>query len=139
MATAKAAAKTDKKGNVEQAMEIIEGLTLIEMSELVKALEEKFGVTAAAPIAAMPMGAGAGAPAQAAAEEKTEFDVILSTVGPEKIKVIKVVRAITGLGLKEAKDLVEGVPKPIKEAVSKDEAASIKKQIEEVGGAVEVK
>lgn len=138
MATVKAAAKTDKKGNVDQAMEIIEGLTLLEMSELVKALEDKFGVTAAAPMAVMPMGM-AGAPAQAAVEEKTEFDVILSTVGPEKIKVIKVVRAITSLGLKEAKDLVEGVPKPIKEAVSKDEAASIKKQIEEVGGAVEVK
>jgi large subunit ribosomal protein L7/L12 len=139
MATAKAAAKTDKKSNVEQAMEIIEGLTLLEMSELVKALEEKFGVTAAAPIAAMAMGAVAGAPAQAAVEEKTEFDVILSTIGPEKIKVIKVVRAITSLGLKEAKDLVEGVPKPIKEGASKDEAASIKKQIEEVGGAVEIK
>jgi large subunit ribosomal protein L7/L12 len=139
MATAKAAAKTDKKGNVEQAMEIIEGLTLLEMAELVKALEEKFGVTAAAPIAAMPMGAVAGAPAQAAAEEKTEFDVILSNIGAEKIKVIKVVRAITGLGLKEAKDLVEGVPKPIKEGASKDEVASIKKQIEEVGGAVEIK
>ena len=139
MATAKATAKTDKKSNVEQAMEIIEGLTLLEMSELVKALEEKFGVTAAAPIAAMPMGHAAGAPAQAAVEEKTEFDVILSNVGAEKIKVIKVVRAITGLGLKEAKDLVEGAPKPIKEGASKDQAASIKKQIEEVGGAVEIK
>jgi len=139
MATVKAAAKADKKSNIEQAMEIIEGLTLLEMSELVKALEEKFGVTAAAPMAAMPMAGGAGAPAQAAVEEKTEFDVILSNIGAEKIKVIKVVRAITGLGLKEAKDLVEGAPKPIKESVSKDEAASIKKQIEEVGGAVEVK
>jgi large subunit ribosomal protein L7/L12 len=139
MATAKAAAKADKKSNVEQAMEIIEGLTLLEMSELVKALEEKFGVTAAAPMAMMPMGGAAGAPAQAAAEEKTEFDVILSNIGAEKIKVIKVVRAITSLGLKEAKDLVEGTPKPIKEGVSKDEAASIKKQIEEVGGAVEIK
>ena len=139
MVTAKAAAKADKKSNIEQAMEIIEGLTLLEMSELVKALEEKFGVTAAAPMAAMPMAGAAGAPAQAAAEEQTEFDVILSNIGAEKIKVIKVVRAITGLGLKEAKDLVEGTPKPIKEGVSKDEAASIKKQIEEVGGAVEVK
>ncbi len=137
MSTAKAAAKTDKKSNVDQAMEIIEGLTLLEMSELVKALEDKFGVTAAAPIAAMPM--GAAAPAQAAVEEKTEFDVVLSNVGAEKIKVIKVVRAITGLGLKEAKDLVESAPKPIKEGASKDEAASIKKQIEEVGGAVEIK
>ena len=139
MATVKAAAKADKKSNIEQAMEIIEGLTLLEMSELVKALEEKFGVTAAAPMAAMPMAGGAGAPAQAAVEEKTEFDVILSNIGAEKIKVIKVVRAITSLGLKEAKDLVEGTPKPIKEGVSKDEAASIKKQIEEVGGAVEIK
>jgi large subunit ribosomal protein L7/L12 len=138
MATAKAAAKTDQKSNVEQAIEIIEGLTLLEMSELVKALEDKFGVTAAAPMAMMPMGAAAGAP-EAAVEEKTEFDVVLSNIGAEKIKVIKVVRAITGLGLKEAKDLVESVPKPIKEAVSKDEAASIKKQIEEVGGAVEIK
>jgi large subunit ribosomal protein L7/L12 len=138
MATAKAAAKTDQKSNVEQAMEIIEGLTLLEMSELVKALEDKFGVAAAAPMAMMPMGAAAGAP-EAAVEEKTEFDVVLSNIGAEKIKVIKVVRAITGLGLKEAKDLVESVPKPIKEAVSKDEAASIKKQIEEVGGAVEIK
>jgi len=139
MSTAKAAAKTDKKSNVDQAMEIIEGLTLLEMSELVKALEEKFGVTAAAPMVAMPMGGAAGGAAQAAVEEKTEFDVILSNIGAEKIKVIKVVRAITGLGLKEAKDLVEGAPKAIKEGVSKDEAASIKKQIEEVGGAVEVK
>ena len=127
MATVKAAAKADKKSNIEQAMEIIEGLTLLEMSELVKALEEKVGVTAAAPMAAMPMAGGAGAPAQAAVEEKTEFDVILSNIGAEKIKVIKVVRAITGLGLKEAKDLVEGAPKPIKEGVPKDEAESIKK------------
>ncbi len=137
MTTAKAAVKADKKSNVEAAMEIIEGLTLLEMSELVKALEEKFGVTAAAPMAMMPM--AAAGPAQAAVEEKTEFDAILSVIGAEKIKVIKVVRAITGLGLKEAKDLVEGAPKPIKEGVSKDEAASIKKQIEEVGGSVEVK
>ena len=137
MATAKATAKAAKKSNVEQAMEIIEGLTLLEMSELVTNLEEKFGVTAAAPVAAMPAG-GAAAPAEAA-EEKTEFDVVLSNIGSEKIKVIKVVRAITGLGLKEAKDLVESAPKAIKEAVQKEEAESIKKQIEEVGGSVEVK
>jgi large subunit ribosomal protein L7/L12 len=139
MATAKAAkAKTTaKKGNVEAAMEIIESLTLLEMSELVKNLEDKFGVTAAAPIAAMPM-AGAGAPAEAA-EEKTEFDAILTNIGSEKIKVIKVVRTITSLGLKEAKDLVEGAPKAIKEGVNKEEADSIKKQIEEVGGTVELK
>jgi large subunit ribosomal protein L7/L12 len=132
MATAKAA----KKGNVEAAMEIIEGLTLLEMSELVKALEDKFGVTAAAPMAAMPV---AGAAAAEAVEEKTEFDAILKSIGSDKIKVIKVVRSITGLGLKEAKDLVEGAPKPIKEGVSKDEAESIKKQVEEVGGSVELK
>ena len=131
MATAKAA----KKDSVETAMEIIEGLTLLEMSELVKNLEDKFGVTAAAPVAAMPM---MGAVAEAA-EEQTEFDVILSSVGSEKIKVIKVVRAITSLGLKEAKELVESAPKAVKEGVDKAEAESIKKQIEEVGGGVEVK
>lgn len=132
MATAKAA----KKNNIEQAMEIIESLTLLEMSELVKNLEEKFGVTAAAPMAAMPM--MAGAPAEAA-EEQTEFDVILKSFGSEKIKVIKVVRAITSLGLKEAKNLVESAPTAIKEAVQKEEAESIKKQVEEVGGAIEIK
>ena len=132
MATAKAA----KKNNIEQAMEIIESLTLLEMSELVKNLEDKFGVTAAAPMAAMPM--MAGAPAEAA-EEQTEFDVILSSFGSEKIKVIKVVRAITSLGLKEAKNLVESAPTAIKEAVQKEEAESIKKQVEEVGGAIEIK
>jgi large subunit ribosomal protein L7/L12 len=134
MATAKKAAKS----KVEKAMDIIEGLTLIEMAELVKNLEDKFGVTAAAPVAAVAMpGAGAGVAAEA--EEKTEFDAVLSEIGSEKIKVIKVVRALTSLGLKEAKDLVEGAPKPIKEAVPKEEAESIKKQIEEVGGKVEIK
>ena len=125
--------------NAQTAMEAIEKLTLLEMSELVKALEDKFGVTAAAPMAfaAMP-GAGAGAGA-AAVEEKTEFDVILASAGAEKIKVIKVVRAITGLGLKEAKDLVEGAPKPVKEAIAKAEAEDIKKQLAEVGATVEVK
>ena len=134
MATAKKAAKDN---NVDAAMEIIENLTLLEMSELVKNLEDKFGVTAAAPVAAMPM-AGM-APAAAEVEEKTEFDAVLSTIGSEKIKVIKVVRAITALGLKEAKALVESAPAAIKEAVSKEEAETIKKQIEEVGGAVEIK
>jgi len=118
-------------------MEIIEGLTLLEMSELVTNLEDKFGVTAAAPVAALPM-AGAAAPAEAA-EEKTEFDVMLASIGSEKIKVIKVVRAITGLGLKEAKDLVESAPVAIKEGVEKEEAESIKKQVEEVGASVEIK
>jgi len=134
MATAKAA----KKSNVDAAMEIIEGLTLLEMSELVKNLEDKFGVTAAAPVAAMPVAGAAGAAAEAA-EEKTEFDVVLSSFGSDKIKVIKVVRAITGLGLKEAKELVESAPKPVKEGADKEEAESIKKQIEEVGGTVELK
>ncbi|MEQ8204053.1 MAG: 50S ribosomal protein L7/L12, partial [Smithellaceae bacterium] len=102
-----------------------------------KELEEKFGVSAAAPV--MMAAAAPGAAAAAPVEEQTEFNAILTGFGAEKIQVIKVVRAITGLGLKEAKDLVEGVPKPIKEAVSKDEAADIKKKIEEVGGTVEIK
>jgi large subunit ribosomal protein L7/L12 len=123
--------------NAQAAMEAIERLTLIEMSELVKALEDRFGVTAAAPVAfaAMPGAAGA-APA---AEEKTEFDVILASAGAEKIKVIKVVREITSLGLKEAKDLVEGAPKPVKEGVAKAEAEEIKKKLTEVGATVEIK
>jgi large subunit ribosomal protein L7/L12 len=124
----------------EDVVKFIENMTVLELSALVKELEEKFGVSAAAPVmaAAVMPGAAAGA-ATAAAEEKTEFDVVLTGFGAEKIQVIKVVRAITGLGLKEAKDLVEGVPKPIKEAASKDEAADIKKKIEEVGGTVEIK
>jgi large subunit ribosomal protein L7/L12 len=134
MATAKKAAKS----NVDAAMEIIEKLTLLEMSELVKNLEEKFDITAAAPVAAAPV-AGGAAQAAAPAEEKTEFEAVLSSIGSEKIKVIKVVRAITSLGLKEAKELVENAPSTIKEAVSKDEAESIKKKIEEVGGKVELK
>lgn len=121
----------------DDVVKFIEGMTVLELSELVKELEEKFGVSAAAPVAMM----AAAGPAAAAApvEEKTEFDAILTGFGSEKIQVIKVVRAITGLGLKEAKDLVDGVPKPIKEAVSKDEAAEIKKKIVEVGGTVEIK
>lgn len=121
----------------EEVVKFIEGMTVLELSELVKELEKKFGVSAAAPVAMA--AAPAGADAAAAAEEKTEFDVILTGFGEQKIQVIKVVRAITGLGLKEAKDLVEGIPKPIKEAISKDEAADIKKKIEEVGGTVDVK
>ena len=121
----------------EDVVKFIAEMSVLELSELVKELEQKFGVSAAAPVAV----AAAAGPAQAAApaEEKTEFDAVLTGFGEQKIQVIKVVRAITGLGLKEAKDLVEGVPKPIKEAVSKDEAADIKKKIEEVGGTVEVK
>ncbi|HBI47180.1 MAG TPA: 50S ribosomal protein L7/L12 [Smithella sp.] len=120
----------------DDVVKFIEGMTVLELSALVKELEEKFGVSAAAPMMAAVAAPGAAA---APAEEKTEFDVILTGFGAEKIQVIKVVRAITSLGLKEAKDLVEGVPKPIKEAVSKDEAADIKKKIEEVGGTVEIK
>jgi large subunit ribosomal protein L7/L12 len=114
-------------------------LTVMEAASLSKLLEEKWGVTAAAPMAmAMPGGAAAGA-AAAPAEEQTEFDVILIAVGDKKIQVIKEVRAVTGLGLKEAKDLVEGAPKPVKEGVSKDEAKKIKEQIEAVGGQVDIK
>jgi ribosomal protein L7/L12 len=122
----------------DDVVKFIEEMTVLELSALVKELEEKFGVSAAAPMMAA-IAVGGGAPAAAAAEEKTEFNAILTGFGAEKIQVIKVVRAITGLGLKEAKDLVEGVPKPIKEGVSKDEAADIKKKIEEVGGTVEIK
>ncbi|KFZ44867.1 hypothetical protein KD27_02985 [Smithella sp. D17] len=121
----------------DDVVKFIEGMTVLELSALVKELEEKFGVSAAAPM--MAAVAAPGAAAAAPAEEKTEFDAILTGFGAEKIQVIKVVRAITSLGLKEAKDLVEGVPKPIKEGVSKDEAADIKKKIEEVGGTVEIK
>jgi len=122
----------------DEVVKFIEEMTVLELSALVKELEEKFGVSAAAPMMAA-MAVSGGAPAAAAAEEKTEFNAILTGFGAEKIQVIKVVRAITGLGLKEAKDLVEGMPKPIKEGISKDEAADIKKKIEEVGGTVEIK
>ena len=121
----------------EDVVKFIENMTVLELSALVKELEEKFGVSAAAPMMAA-MAAPGVAPA-AAAEEQTEFNAILTGFGAEKIQVIKVVRAITGLGLKEAKDLVEGVPKAIKEGVAKNEAAEIKKKIEEVGGTVEIK
>mgnify|MGYP003310467023 CR=1 FL=1 len=115
-------------------LEEIKGLTILEMADLVKALEEEFGVTAA-PVAV----AGAAAPAAAAAEEKTEFDVVLASFGDKKLDVIKVVRELTGLGLKDAKELVEGAPKTIKEGVSKDEAESIKKTLEGAGATVEIK
>ena len=129
--------------NIESIVESIASLTAIELSELKKALEEKFGVTAAAPMGAfnpaMFAGAGAGAAAAPVEEEQTEFDVILSEAGGTKLQVIKVVRELTGLGLKEAKDLVDGAPKPIKQAVSKDDADKIKAAIEEAGGKVEIK
>jgi large subunit ribosomal protein L7/L12 len=125
---------------VQEIVEKIEKLTLLEAAELKKALEEKFGVTAAAPMmmgGMMPAaGGGAGAPA---AEEKTEFTVVLKEAGAQKINVIKVVRAATGLGLKEAKDLVDGAPKPVKEGVPKEEAEKLKKELEEAGGKVELK
>jgi large subunit ribosomal protein L7/L12 len=124
---------------VNEILEAVKGLTVLELSELVKAFETEFGVSAAAPVAAAPV-AGAVPAAQAAEEEEqTEFDVILSSVGDKKINVIKVVREITGLGLKEAKEMVDGAPKPVKEKVSKEEAESIKNKLTEVGATVEIK
>jgi len=124
----------------QQVVDYIKGISVLELSQLVKTLEAELGVSAAAAVAvAAPGGAAAGGGAAAPAEEKTEFTVTLTEVGGNKINVIKVVREITSLGLKEAKDLVEGAPKPIKEGVNKDEAAAIKKKFEEVGAKVEVK
>jgi len=121
----------------QDVIDFIANMTVLELSELIKELEEKFGVSAAAPVAVAAV--SAGGEGAAVAEEQTEFDVILTNAGDQKIKVIKEVRAITSLGLKEAKDLVEGVPAAVKEAVSKDEAAAIKAQIESAGGSVEIK
>ena len=124
----------------EEILEAISSKTVLELSDLIKSIEEKFDVKAAAPVAiAAVAGGGAAGGADAAAEEKTEFDVVLKAAGAKKIQAIKVVRAITGLGLKEAKDLVEAAPKPVKEGVQKDEAESFKKQLEEVGAEVEIK
>lgn len=123
---------------VEKLIEEVKELTVLELSEVVKALEEEFGVSAAAPAAVAAAPAAAGA-APAAAEEKTEFDVILAEAGQEKVKVIKVVKDITGLGLKDAKAVVDGAPKAVKEGVSKDEADDIKAKLEEAGATVEVK
>ena len=117
-------------------VEEIKGLTILELNDLVKAVEEEFGVSAAAPVGVAVAGGAAAAPA---AEEKTEFDVILANAGASKLNVIKVVREITGLGLKDAKDLVEAAPKAVKEGASKDEAEAIKKQLEEAGASVELK
>lgn len=124
---------------LEKLVDTLGNLKVLELAELVKMLEDKFGVTAAAPMA-MPVGgmAAAGGAAEAPAEEKSEFNAVLKEIGAQKIQVIKVVRAITGLGLKEAKDLVEGAPKPVKEGVEKAEAEDIKKQLEEVGAKVEI-
>jgi len=123
--------------NLEKIADELSALTVIEAAELSKMLEEKWGVSAAAPVAVA--AAGGAAPAAEAAEEKDTFDVILAAIGEKKINVIKEVRAITGLGLKEAKDLVEGAPKPVKEGVGKDEAAELKKKLEEAGASVELK
>jgi large subunit ribosomal protein L7/L12 len=126
--------------NQQQVIDYIKGISVMELSQLVKALESELGVSAAAAMPmAMPMGGGAAGGAAAPAEEKTEFNVTLTEVGADKIKVIKVVREVTSLGLKEAKDLVESAPKPIKEGVSKDEAAAIKKKFDEVGAKVDIK
>jgi large subunit ribosomal protein L7/L12 len=124
----------------QQVVDYIKGISVLELSQLVKELEKELGVSAAAAVPmAMPAGGGAGAGAAAPAEEQTEFTAILTEVGSAKINVIKVVREVTSLGLKEAKDLVEGAPKPIKEGVTKDEAAAIKKKFEDVGAKVEIK
>ena len=123
----------------DQFVEYIKGISVLELSQLVKRLESELGVSAAAAAPVVVAGGGGAAAAAAPAEEKTEFTVVLTEVGTNKINVIKVVREVTSLGLKEAKDLVEGAPKPVKEGVNKDEAATIKKKFEEVGAKVEVK
>lgn len=130
--------KAELKGDAKKIAEMLESMTVLELSELVKALEDKFGVSASAPAGGMMMMAPAAAPAEEE-EVKSIFDVVLADGGANKIQVIKVVKAITGLGLKEAKDLVDGAPKPVKEGVGKEEAEDIKKQIEEAGGKVELK
>jgi len=122
---------------VQEILEAVKGLTVLELAELVKAFEEEFGVSAAAPVAVA--AAPAAAPEAAAQEEKTEFDVILVNAGAQKVNVIKVVREITGLGLKESKDLVDGAPKPVKEKISKADAEAIKAKLEEAGATVEIK
>ena len=125
----------------DQLLEAIDGMTVLELSDFIKKFEERYGVTAAAPAAAAaPQAAGGGAgPAEAAAEEQSEFSAVLTEVGPNKIPVIKVVRELTGLGLKEAKDLVDAAPKPVKEGVARDEADKIKAALEEQGAKVEIK
>ena len=123
--------------NKDQILEAIENMTVLELSELVKAMEEKFGVSAAAPVAVAAV--GGAAPAGGADEEKTEFTVVLAAAGDKKINVIKAVREATGLGLKEAKELVDGAPKPVKEHIAKTEAEELKKKLEEAGATVELK
>ena len=125
--------------SIDQVLDLIGNMTVLELSELKTKFEDKFGVTAAAPMMAMPMGGGAGGGAAAAVEEKTEFTVVLTSAGDKKIQVIKVVRELTGLGLKEAKDLVDGAPKPVKDGVSMEDAAKMKAALEEQGATVEIK
>ena len=127
------------ESKVEQAMAIIEGMTVLELAEMVKAMETKFGISAAAPVAVAAAPAAGAAAAAAPVEEKTEFTVVLTDIGANKINVIKAVRELTSLGLKESKDLVEAAPKPIKENVNKDEAAAAKAKLEAAGATVEVK
>ena len=130
------------KVSQDDLLEAIDGMTVLELSEFIKKFEERYGVTAAAPVAAAAPAAAAGAaaaPAAAAAEEQTEFSAVLTEVGPNKIPVIKVVRELTGLGLKEAKDLVDAAPKPVKEGVAREEADSIRAKLEEAGATVEIK
>ncbi|NPV91753.1 MAG: 50S ribosomal protein L7/L12 [Firmicutes bacterium] len=124
---------------VSEVLEIVKGMTVLELSELVKAFEEEFGVSAAAPVAMVGAAPAAAAAAPVEEEAQTEFDVILTSFGEKKVEVIKVVRQLTGLGLKESKDLVEGVPKPVKEKLPKEEAEKVKKQLEEVGAKAEIK
>ena len=139
---AESAAKEEKAqkstSSVDQVIEIVEKMSVLELAELSKSLQDKFGVSAAAPMAQMVV-AGGGAEAAAPVEEQTEFTAVLSTVGDKKIQVIKVVRELTGLGLKEAKDLVDGAPKPVKEGVTKEEAEKVKAKLTEVGATVEIK
>lgn len=139
---AESAAKEEKAqkstSSVDQVIEIVEKMSVLELAELSKSLQDKFGVSAAVPVAQMAV-AGGGAEATAPAEEQTEFTAVLSAVGDKKIQVIKVVRELTGLGLKEAKDLVDGAPKPVKEGVTKEEAEKVKAKLTEVGATVEIK
>lgn len=133
-------ASKGRNGQVESVLEIIENMTVLELANLVKAIEDRFGVSAQAPVVTAVGGqATSGAPTETAEEEKSEFNVVLSAAGDKKIQVIKVVRSVTNLGLKEAKDLVDSAPKPVKEGVSKEEAEELKKKLEEVGATVEIK
>ena len=127
------------EGKMAEFVSWVEGISVLELSQLVKALEQRLGVSASAPMMAMPAGAASAAGGAAAAEAKTEFTVVLASAGAQKIQVIKEIRAITGLGLKESKDLVEGAPKTVKDGVSKDEAAKMKEQLEKAGAKVEIK